>query len=676
MDRPITDLYTVGPRRAALLAKLGIHTAGDLLRHYPRGYLDLSSPYTVSGAPLGQVCPVLARVWSKSGETRVRGGKKLYKVVAGDDSGELDITFFNNPYASANLKIDGAYLFYGKVEAGRGKARAMASPVAYPAGTALPFAAHYRLTSGISDRILAALVRQALGLSLPVPEPIPPEVREQYRLMDAADAVRAVHFPASLEELSQARRRLTFEELFVLACGVGILRTHIRKREARAMENHPMDAFYQALPFSPTAAQKRAVDDLIRDLCSGTPANRLIQGDVGSGKTVVAAAGAYFAWLSGAQSAIMAPTELLARQHFLGLSPLLGGLGMRLALLTGSTGAAEKKKIRAALESGEIDLCIGTHALLSDPVAFHDLGLVVTDEQHRFGVTQRAALAQKGRNAHVLVMSATPIPRTLALMIYGELDLSVIDELPPGRKPINTYKISSGKRERAFRFIHQHLEKGYQAYIVCPLVEQEEDSPPGLHAAVDYVQEIRSGIFSDCKVGLLHGKMPAKEKEAVMSAFQSGEIQLLVSTTVIEVGVDVPNAVIMAIENAERFGLSQLHQLRGRVGRGSGESTCILLSDSRSPDTAARLMKLCETNDGFAIAEYDLQTRGPGNFLGQEQHGLPQLRMADLSTDTDLVGQAREAAESVLAQDPALERHGTLRRMAQQLMDSVGGRLN
>ena len=445
------------------------------------------------------------------------------------------------------------------------------------------------------------------------------------------------------------------------------------------MQPHSLQAFYDALPFTLTNAQQRAIDDLTGDMQRSTPANRLVQGDVGSGKTMVAAAGAYFAFLSGTQSAMMAPTELLAHQHYSGLEPLCSRLGMRVGLLVGSMTASQKRKLRERLAAGEIDFCIGTHALISEGVTFRNLALVITDEQHRFGVAQRAALQQKGAHVHTLVMSATPIPRTLALMVYGELDISVIDQLPPNRQPVKTYKISSGKRERAFGFIRQHLDRGLQAYIVCPLVEEDtEKEATGLCVATGYMEELANGAFSGYTIGLLHGKMKSTDKDRVMSDFKSGQIQLLVSTTVVEVGVDVPNAVIMMVENAERFGLSQLHQLRGRVGRGAEQSHCILLSDSRSQDTLDRLQMMCRSNDGFQIAEYDLQTRGPGNFLGQQQHGLPSLRIADLSTDTDTVTEARQAAKQVLSVDPDLSQpqHAALRAAVGRLMDVVGERPN
>lgn len=683
-EQTVSIIRGVGQQKAAQLAKLRLFTLGDLLHHYPRSYIDLSHPLTPGEACPGEVCAVRATVRRKHPETQVKGGLKLYKVETELEGEPLEITFFNTPYASQALKLDVTYLFYGRMEYGRGRGLAVSAPLVFPDKGGRPFSACYALTKGLSNRILSGLVEQALSIlnaspaQAAPPEILPEKVRTAYGLIGYTEAVRAIHFPQNQEEMEAARRRLMFEELFTLSAGVALLRTRVRVRKAQPMENHSLQPFYELLPFTLTGAQKRAIKELTTDMMRDIPANRLVQGDVGSGKTMVAAAGAYFAFLSGAQSALMAPTELLARQHYEGLSALLGKLGMRVGLLTGSMTAAEKRAVREALAGGELDLCIGTHALITGNVEFPRLGLVITDEQHRFGVAQRTALGRKGLQAHTLVMSATPIPRTLALMIYGELDLSVIDELPPNRKPVTTYKISSGKRERAFGFIRDHLLRGLQAYIVCPLVEEGENTPAGLRSAVAYLEELREASFSGFSVGLLHGKLSPAEKEQVMGAFQRGEIQLLVATTVIEVGVDVPNAVIMMIENAERFGLSQLHQLRGRVGRGAEQSYCILLSDNRGSEALARLRLLCETNDGFRVAEFDLQARGPGNFLGNEQHGLPALRLADLTTDTRLVADAQTAAREVLESDPTLElpEHVPLRDAVERMLNAAGDRLN
>ena len=675
-QKSVSALRGVGQQRATQLRRLGIETVGDLLCHYPRGYIDLSAPQPISDAPLGQACTVRAQVLRKHGEVHIRGGKTLSKVTVADQSGALEITFFNQSFTANALKEDSEYLFYGRIE-GTLLRRAMLSPAVYPADDCRPFFACYPLTKGLSNKMLANLITQALGSAPDLPDRLPQAVREQQFLCPIEQAVREIHQPSGMEALEQARRRLMFEELFVLAAGVGLLGRQTRACRAPVMQPHPLDRFYAALPFTLTGAQQRAIDQLTADMCREIPGNRLVQGDVGSGKTMVAAAGAYFAFLSGAQTALMAPTELLARQHYQGLSPLLEQFGMRTGLLLGAMTPAQKRQVREQLETGALDFCIGTHALVSEGIAFAKLGLVITDEQHRFGVAQRAALQQKGTHPHTLVMSATPIPRTLALMIYGELDVSIIDELPPGRQPVKTYKISSPKRERAFGFVREHLAAGRQAYLVCPLVEQTEESS-NLHAATEYFEQLRTGAFAGFRVGLLHGRMKAKEKETVMAAFVAGETSLLVATTVIEVGVDVPNASIMLIENAERFGLSQLHQLRGRVGRGKEQAFCILLSDSRSPETLERLETLCQTTDGFALAEYDLQARGPGNFLGKQQHGLPRLKLADLTTDTRLVAQAQQAAQQLLTLDPLLQaaEHRLLREEIERMMQAVGDRPN
>lgn len=676
VGKSVQYLRGVGAQRAKILERLGIRTMEDLLLHYPRGYIDLSHPCSIVDAPLDEPCAVLAAVDRKLREVRLPGGRSMFKVFASDETGSLELTFFNTPYMVDHLECGREYLFYGRVEGGLLR-RAMSAPSVFSECAAQPFLAVYPLTKGLSLKQMNDYVGQALAHAPELPEVLPSEIRLEFDLAEIGAAVQAIHRPQSEQELETAKRRLVFEELFTLAVGVGLLGSRTRAHIAEPLKMHSLQLFYDALPFTLTGAQQRAIADLTGDMCKATPANRLVQGDVGSGKTMVAMGGAYFAFCSGAQTALMAPTELLAHQHYDGLTPLCKRLGMRTGLLTGSMTAAQKREVRRQLAAGEIDFCIGTHALLSEGVEFQKLALVITDEQHRFGVAQRAALQQKGAHPHTLVMSATPIPRTLALMIYGELEISVIDELPPNRQPIKTYKISSGKRERAFAFIRDYLERGLQAYIVCPLVEQGEENT-GMQAASEYMQELSGRYFAGYSVGLLHGRMKAVDKERTMAGFKDGRIQLLVSTTVVEVGVDVPNAVIMMIENAERFGLSQLHQLRGRVGRGPEQSHCILLSDTKNEDTLERLKMMCRSNNGFEIAEYDLQTRGPGNFLGQEQHGLPRLRIADLATDVDMVAQAQAAARGLLARDAGLElqEHAALKKAVGRLMESVGERPN
>ncbi|MBC8584618.1 ATP-dependent DNA helicase RecG [Youxingia wuxianensis] len=677
LDSSVQYLKGVGEQRAKLFGKLGITTVKDLLQHYPRGYIDLSAPCEISSAPNEEICAVRGVVIKKSQEIRLKGGRKMYKVLAADDTGVLELIFFNTKYTVDALDYDTPYLFYGRVQ-GNLLRKQMSAPAVYPADGDQPFISVYPLTAGLSNKVLSNIIRQALQqVDGQLPELLPDKIRALYQLEEISQALKNIHHPVSMQEMERARRRFMFEELFCLAVGVSLLKKRNLTKQGYPMKPQEMSAFYEALPFILTGAQQKAIDEILSDMQKNVPANRLVQGDVGSGKTMVAMAAAYFAYLNGAQSALMAPTEILARQHYQGLSALADKLGMKTDLLVGSMTAAQKRKAKEKLLCGETDLCIGTHALLSEGVDFQNLQLVITDEQHRFGVAQRTALQEKGKQPHTLVMSATPIPRTLALMIYGELDISIIDELPPNRQPVRTYRIGSDKRKRAFGFIRDHLDQGLQAFIVCPLVEQGEEDT-GLQAATEYMLDISTQFFSGYTVGLLHGKMKAADKEKVMGDFSSGLIQLLISTTVVEVGVDVPNAVIMMVENAERFGLSQLHQLRGRVGRGCVQSHCILLTDSKNPDTLQRVDMMCKSNNGFEIAEYDLKTRGPGNFLGHEQHGLPHLKIADLTTDVTLVADAQQAANEVLEKDPDLSSpsHQALRETIIGLLNKVGERPN
>ena len=499
--------------------------------------------------------------------------------------------------------------------------------------------------------------------------------RAEHRLIDAPQAYRSIHLPATWADLQAARRRLMFEELFCLNLGLTYLRTRRECESALPFPNQDLSALTGSLPFQLTQAQRRAIDEAAADLHKPTPMSRLLQGDVGSGKTVVAAACALFAYQNGCQAAFMAPTELLAHQHQATLETLLRQAGLRIALLIGSMTPAQKRQTTAALAAGEIDLVVGTHALLSEGVQFARLGLVITDEQHRFGVGQRAALAAKSGGVlhpHVLVMSATPIPRTLALMLYGDLDLSLLNELPPGRTPVETYLIHENKRPRLYNFVRKQVALGRQVYIVCPAVSQED--PDGLKAAEQYGHTLQTEVFPDLRVGIVHGKQRSKEKQAVMAAFAAGDLDVLVSTTVIEVGVDVPNASLMVIENADRFGLSQLHQLRGRVGRGTHQSYCVLLSDNENPQTRQRLKTLAATTDGFALAEADLKQRGPGDFFGTRQTGLPQLRLATLEGDLTLLQEAQTAARQTIQADPTLTHpdHQAIRRRISALFQENG----
>ena len=684
----MADLHTdiryikgIGEARAKSLQKLGVATLQDLLSYFPRGYEDRTLSRPIRELVLGESVCVRAMVAADPTAHRIRGGKTLVKARAVDGSGSLDLVFFNQPYRKNMLHKGETYIFFGKVE-GNLLHRQMVNPLIeqegdqHLTGRIMPV---YRLTAGISQLLLTRAVRQGLSECTDLLEDVlPDEIRQSHHLCYVNYAYENIHFPSSPEALETARRRLVFEELFLLTCALQRLRK--RRRNVAGPRCKPADIslFYEKLPFALTGAQQRSINDAIADMTSSRPMNRLCQGDVGSGKTMVAAACVWYAAQSGLQSALMAPTEILARQHYQGLAPLFEKFGLTCALLTGSTRAKERREILAGLASGDIDLCIGTHALLTEDVQYARLGLVITDEQHRFGVDQRATLGQKGRHPHVLVLSATPIPRTLARIIYGELDVSVIDELPPGRQKVDTFAVDEHYRARVNNFIRKQVRAGHQVFIVCPLVGDGEEIPDERKAVTAYAQTLREQVFPDLRISLLHGKMKSKEKEAVMADFVEKKSDILVSTTVIEVGVDVPNANTMVVENAERFGLSQLHQLRGRVGRGSAKSYCILFSDHPSGETRQRLQVMVKTNDGFKISEEDLRLRGPGDFFGQRQHGLPAMKVADLSCDMRLLDEAQSAAKELLAEDPELRMpaHAPLRKKVDALFAQNGEALN
>ena len=662
-DTPLTQFPGVGEVRAKKLSHLGLNTAGDLLTYYPRDYEDRRQVYAIRQAPEGVRVCVRAMVAQRPRLSRVRKGLDLVQVPVVDQGGTLHLTFFNQSYVERALRAGEEYIFFGMVEE-HGSRRAMVNPIFEPAdrrnttGRIIPV---YPLTAGISNHLMLSLTQRAVeACAGSAQETLPPSIRLEHGLAQAEFAYRNIHFPDTFQALELARQRLTFEELFYLSAGLTMLKTRRGGGSGQAVPSRPQNDFLALLPFPPTGAQLRVMEEIAGDMASGRPMNRLVQGDVGSGKTVVAAFAAWLAAGAGCQTALMAPTEVLAEQHWRSLSALLRPAGIWVGLLTGGLTQKEKRETRKALAAGEIDLIIGTHALISPQVEFRRLALIVADEQHRFGVAQRAALAAKaGRTPHVLVMSATPIPRTLALIIYGDLDVSVIDQLPPGRVPVQTFVVGESKRQRMYNFVRKQAGEGRQTYIVCPAVEEStgDGAPPGLmdlKAVKVYARQLQEQVFPQLRVGLLYGKMKPREKEAVMSAFARGELQVLVSTTVIEVGVDVPNAALMIVENAERFGLSQLHQLRGRVGRGRHQSYCVLLTSNRSPDTLARLRVFASTTDGFKISEEDLKLRGPGDFFGRRQHGLPTLRLADLSGDMRLLSEAQQAARDLLSADPRL----------------------
>ena len=672
-DTPVRYLKGVGPKTAERFEKLGIVTLADLLCHYPRRYIDFSHPYSIAEAPPDTECVVKAEVFAKPAGRILPGGRRMERITAGDDVSSLEITWFNNPYAAQKLELGQEYYFEGIVTGGMLR-RQMVNPQVRTAAqiTAAPFEAVYPQTEGLSSTVIAKCIRQLLPHAELLPDPLPEEMLKKYRLLSKADAVRAIHCPATEEEAFAARRRLIYEELLVLQLGIGRMKNRGSASTGAPMQRLDPAPFWASLPFSPTGAQRRAVDEILTDLSGSTSMNRLLQGDVGSGKTLVAAAAIWACIRSGYQAALLAPTEILAAQHAENLNRMLAPFGMRVALLTGGMKAAARRTTLAAIRSDEADLVVGTHAILSEGVEFARLGLAVVDEQHRFGVRQRGMLAEKAANPHLLVMSATPIPRTLGLLIYGDLDISILDELPPGRKPVKTRCITGKKRRDLYGFLDREIGAGRQVYIVCPAIEDTPDG--GLNAVKSYYEDIAKALLPDRRVGLMHGKLKPKEKAAVMDDFKAGRLDALVSTTVIEVGVDVPNATVMVIENAERYGLSALHQLRGRVGRGAAESWCFLVSDNTAESVQKRLKFLCSTSDGFAVAQFDLETRGPGDFFGSRQHGLPTLQIADLMNDTRTLHAAQAEAVAMLADDPLLEapEHALLEQQVQQMFEKAG----
>lgn len=668
----IRGLRGIGDKKAQAFNKLGVFSLFDLLSYFPRRYEDRSHLSHIALTLDGESVCVCALVADTPRLSRIRRGLDIVRFRAVDGSGAVDISYFNQSYMKDKFRRGESYYFYGKVQV-TGSHRSMTNPIAEPedgprrvTGKIVPV---YRLSAGISAKDISGAVEQALGQCLgSLPELLPKDLRRKLSLTPVDFAYKNIHFPADEKSLDAARRRLVFEELFVLACALGRMRGQRGRSGGIAMPEGEIEEFWRAMPFSPTGAQRRCVNEALGDMRSGAEMNRLVQGDVGSGKTLVAAALVWYTFKNGRSSAFMAPTEILAEQHFETLTKLLAPLGLRIVRLTGAMTAAEKRKTKELLALGEFDLVVGTHAILSEGVELKRLGLVVTDEQHRFGVEQRSRLVSKGEKPHVLVMSATPIPRTLALIIYGELDVSIIDELPPGRQKVDTFAVDESYRARLNGFIRKQVEQGRQVFIVCPMVEENEELPQKLKSAEEHAREL-AGVFPDLSVGCIHGRLKPKDKDAVMAAFVHGDIDILVSTTVIEVGVDVPNASLIVVENAERFGLSQLHQLRGRVGRGQHKSYCVLVSDSDGEDVRRRLKIMTRTNDGFKISEEDLRLRGPGDFFGSRQHGLPELHMAELGADAQLMQQAQDEANALLAADPELENHPALRERVELLFN-------
>ena len=679
LSDPITMLRGIGPAKAKLFQALNIFTLEDLICHFPRGYEDRTRLITLDELEADKPACFRAMVMSTPRTHHIRQGLDLTKVTVADHSGRLNLTFFNSRFAAENLEYGREYIFYGTLTGdftGYGMTNPVFESPDSPAVTTRRVLPIYPLTAGLTNQAVLKAVRQALAVCDPPAEVLPQAVREQYGILGAEDAYRAIHEPADMDEAMQARKRMIFEEFFVFSAGLSLIRAARAQKRTPPYRDTDLTAFYRQLPFSLTGAQQRAIDEILADFQKGTPMNRLVQGDVGSGKTMVAAAAACCAARNGCQTALMAPTEILAEQHYASLSRLFAPMGISVALLTGSMTAKEKKAVRDGLLDGSVQIAVGTHALISESTVFHNLGLVITDEQHRFGVGQRSRLGAKGDDPHLLVMSATPIPRTLALLMYGDLEVSVLDELPPGRQTVDTFLVGESYRPRINAFIRKQVAEGHQCFVVCPAVE--ENGELGIKAASAWADTLQRTVFPDLRIALLHGQMKGAEKEAAMAAFARQESDVLVATTVIEVGVDVPNATLMVIEDADRFGLSQLHQLRGRVGRGSSKSYCILTTHNRNPDTIQRLKALCKTTDGFRIAEEDLRLRGPGDFFGSRQSGLPAFRMADLSFDLGLLKQAQEASAQWI------DRCGTqgtpeanaLRRRVTQLFTRAEGTMN
>lgn len=651
LSSDIKYIKGVGEKRAELFRKLGILDVRQLVHFYPRKYQDWSQEMTAAQCESGENACIKATLMTPVKEHMIRKGMTVFKCNFTDGETVIHVTLFNNKYLAKSLRQYNDYILYGKIEKTLTSAN-MSSPKIEEAEKNIRIHPIYSATEKLNSKAIGKVVKTALDSLPPFDETLDTDFRLKYGLASLDFAIRQIHFPESFENLEKARYRLIFEELLILQLGLLKLKSKKKNETAIHINKNYTEEFYSLLPFAPTNAQKRAISECIEDMSKEYAMNRLVQGDVGSGKTAVGAGVIYTAVKNGFQCALMAPTEILAAQHMDTISQMLSPTGIKIDLLTGSTNAKQKHEIKSRLMNGETDLVIGTHALIQNDVEFRNLGVVITDEQHRFGVNQRANLAMKGNEVHTLVMSATPIPRTLALMIYGDLDISVLDELPAGRRKIRTDVVDTRYHKRIYEFVKKAIARGEQAYIVCPLVEEGETD---LLPATQYAEKLAQNEFKGYNIGLLHGKMKAKDKDNVMTAFSDGSIKILVSTTVIEVGVDVPNATVMVIENAERFGLSQLHQLRGRVGRGSVQSYCILVSDSKSETAQNRLAIMKEYSDGFKIADEDLKQRGPGDFFGNRQHGLPDLKIADMLEDTETLTLCRKAADEILAEDYNLD---------------------
>jgi len=663
----------VGEKRAVLLNKLGIHNVEDMLHYFPRDYEDRRHIYNISQLSDGMVCCIKAPVLTVAAERRFKYNQSVFSLSIDDGSGSINVYWFSSPKYKRTFERGTEYIFYGRAVSRNGWLQfelieAEMADKNVKTGKILPV---YPLIKGLTQNNLRNMMDNILSDIEHLEELLPESVVESNSLMNYDRAMRSIHFPEDMEDFELARRRFVFEELFVLQLSLSFIKNRRTQTGGYIFSDISCGReFVDSLPFTLTSSQKTAIREICEDFQSGRPMNRLVQGDVGSGKTVVSACAMFIAVKNGYQAALMAPTEILAAQHYNTFKKFFGDK-IKIALLTGSV--TGKKKLLSEIEGGNYDIVIGTHALIEDNVTFNNLGLCVTDEQHRFGVSQRSKLSGKADFCHVLVMSATPIPRTLALILYGDLDITIITDKPAGRQDIDTFCVKSALRSRAYGFVRKQLEEGRQAYVVCPLVEESENLEAV--AGVQFAEKLQRDIFPDYNVGLLHGKMKAKEKDDIMMRFKNGEINLLVSTTVIEVGVDVSNANIMIIENAERFGLSQLHQLRGRVGRGDFKSYCVLVTDSTNDATRQRMAIMTDTNDGFKISQKDLELRGCGEFFGTRQHGLPELKIANLFTDIDILKQAQQQCEKILQTNPYLkgEEYERLRLRIIQMFDKFDG---
>lgn len=667
LDSNIQFIKGVGEKRAKLFNSLGIFCVDSLIHFYPRKYEDWSASKKLEAVKSGETVSIKATLITPVKEAMIRRGLTLFKCKFSDGKNVISVTIFNNKYLAKSLRIYEDYYLYGKIEKSLFNF-SMNSPKIEKAENILAIQPVYPAKEKLTSRSISKIMKTALDELGEIEETLDDEIMQKYSLISLDKAIRNIHFPNSADDYLPARKRLIFEELLTLQLGLLKLKSNKKSETALVIKDDYSSEFEKLLPFNLTNAQKRTISECLQDMKSKYPCNRLVQGDVGSGKTAVAASLIYSVIKNGYQATMMAPTEILATQHYESLLKILAPAGINIRLLTGSTPAKEKKEIKKALFDGEIDLIIGTHALIQNDVAFKNLALVITDEQHRFGVKQRAQLAEKGEDVHTIVMSATPIPRTLGLILYGDLDISILDELPPGRQEIRTDVVDSRYHKRLYKFIKDAIARGEQCYIVCPAVEENETN---IKSAEELADELANGEFKGYNLGILHGKMKPKDKEAIMKSFASGKVSLLVATTVVEVGVDVPNATIMVIENAERFGLSTLHQLRGRVGRGNKKSYCVLVSDAKGETARERLMTMKKYSDGFKIADTDLKLRGPGDFFGSRQHGLPELKIADMVEDMDTLQNAQECAKSILRNDFSLSNHPALKNQMNKMFEKI-----